>query len=309
MKQKSGLMQRDQRKSFYIFLSFWLVGFLIFQLIPILWGFRVSLTNRMAFSVTVKFTGLKNYIELFRDAAALTSIWSTLVYSFLNTAIQVGLGLFLALLLQKKIPLRSLFQVLYYLPYVIPIVATGWIFRIFLDRNIGFLNILLDAINLTSTKINWLGEHTMFSVLAGSFWRVGWSLLIFMGGLSTISQDLYDSASVDGANYFQRLRIITLPFLSPFIAFQLVVSFIYGMQIFILPYLLSPTPMRGANITMVPPPPETFFVLSKGYDTIFNKGRLAYGFALLWVTFIIVLILSMLFNYVAKRATYSEMGD
>jgi len=263
----------------------------------------------MAFSVKVNFTGLKNYIELFKDPAALMSIWTTLVYSFLNSAIQVGLGLFLALLLQKKFPTRGLFQVLYYLPYVIPIVATGWIFRIFLDRNIGFLNIVLDTLGITSTKINWLGDHTMFSVLAGGFWRVGWSLLIFMGGLSTIPQDLYDSASVDGANYGHRLRIITLPFLSPFIAFQLVVSFIYGMQIFILPYLLSPTPMRGANLTMVPPPRQTFFVLSKGYDIIFNKGRLAYGFALLWVTFLIVFLFSIVFNIVAKRTTYSEMGD
>jgi len=221
----------------------------------------------------------------------------------------VVLGLFLALLLQKKIPMRGLFQVLYYLPYVIPIVATGWIFRIFLDRNIGFLNIMLDTLGLVPTKINWLGDHTMLSILASSFWRVGWSLLIFMGGLSTIPPDLYDSASVDGASYPQRLRIITLPFLSPFIAFQLVVSFIYGMQIFILPYLLNPTALLGDQITEFPPPAQTFFVLAKGYNIIFNHGRLAYGFALLWVTFLVVFALSLIFNYVARRATYSEMGD
>ncbi|TFG63041.1 MAG: sugar ABC transporter permease [Spirochaetales bacterium] len=300
---------RDNRKSFYLFISFWIIGFAVFQLIPILWGFRVSLTNQMAFSVKPKFVGLENYVKVFQDGAVFYSIFTTLLYAVLNTVIQIFIGLILALLLEQKIKGQGFFRVVFYLPYVIPVVATGWIFRIFLDKNIGFLNILLTNLNLMGNKINWLGEHAMFSNLAASFWRVGWSLLIFIGGLSTIPDELYDAANVDGVRFLQRIRIITIPFLSPFIAFQLVVSFIYGMQIFILPYILNPIPIRGGQVTWSVPPKQTFFILSKGYDLIFTKVRLAYGFAVLWITFIIVLIFSLIYSRLVKKATYSEMEN
>ncbi len=302
-------IQREKRKSFYIFMALWIIGFAVFQLIPILWGFKVSLTNQMAFSVKVKYVGFNNYILALKDPAVYYAIYTTLLYAFLNTAIQVSLGLLLALLIDQKMKGQGFFRVMFYLPYVIPIVATGWIMRIFFDKNVGTLNLLLLNLGLIKNGISWMGEYGMFTILTAGFWRVGWSMLIFIGGLATIPGDLYDAASVDGASYLKRFQVVTLPFLSPFIAFQLVVSFIYGMQVFILPYLLSPTAIRGAQITLEAPPKETFFILSKGYDLIFNRGRLAYGFAVLWITFIIVLIFSLIYTYLVKKATYSEMEN
>ena len=302
-------IQREKRQSFYIFMALWIIGFAVFQLIPILWGFNVSLTNRMAFSVTVKSVGFKNYLLALKDPTVYYAIYTTLLYAFLNTAIQVSLGLLLALLVDQKMKGQSFFRVMFYLPYVIPIVATGWIMRVFFDKNVGTLNLLLLNLGMIQNGISWMGEHGMFTILTAGFWRVGWSMLIFIGGLSTIPGDLYDAASVDGAGYLKRFKVVTLPFLSPFIAFQLVVSFIYGMQVFILPYILNPTAIRGAQVTLQTPPRETFFILSKGYDLIFNRGRLAYGFAVLWITFIIVLIFSLIYTYLVKKATYSEMEN
>jgi multiple sugar transport system permease protein len=306
---KTGFFEREKRKSFYLFMSLWIVGFAVFQLIPILWGFNASLTNRMAFSLKVKYVGFLNYLKVFADEGVLYSIYTTFIFAMLNTVIQVPLGFALALVVNTKILGKGFFRLFYYLPYVIPVVATGWILRIFFDKNVGTLNILLLNLGLIRQNISWLGDHTMFSVLAAGFWRVGWSMLIFLGGLATIPSDLYDAADVDGAGALRKLGIITLPMLSPFIAFQCVVSFIYGMQEFILPYLLNPTAIRGGQVTMESPPRETFFILPKGYDLIFNKGRLAYGFAVLWVTFIIILVLSLIFARIAKKSTYSEMDS
>ena len=305
--RKNGFFEREKRKSFYLFMSLWIAGFAVFQLIPILWGFNASLTNRMAFSLQVKFVGFQNYVKVFADEGVFHSISATFIFSLLNTVIQVTLGFALALVVNTKIRGKGFFRLFYYLPYVIPVVATGWILRIFFDKNVGTLNILLSNLGIISQNISWLGDHTLFTVLTAGFWRVGWSMLIFLGGLATVPSELYDAADVDGAGSFRKLGIITLPMLSPFIAFQCVVSFIYGMQEFILPYLLNPTAIRGGQVTMENPPRATFFILPKGYDLIFNKGRLAYGFAVLWVTFVIILVLSLIYARIAKKSTYSEM--
>ena len=306
-KYKNNLLEKEKRNSFYVFMSLWILGFAIFQLIPILWGLKVSLTNQMAFSVKTKFVGFANYTKVFQDATIFTSIANTLIFAFLTTFLQVLLGFILATLIEKHFLMQSFFRVMFYLPYVIPIVATGWIFRVFLDKNVGTLNVFLTQIHLISENVSWLGEHGLISILMANIWRVGWSMLIFIGGLATIPKDLYDAAAVDGAGYVKKLMIITIPFVSPFIAFQMVVSFIYGMQVFILPYILNPAAIRGAQVTTEAPPTETFFILAKGYDLIFNKGRLAYGFAVLWVTFVIVLIFSLIYTRMVKKMTYSEV--
>jgi multiple sugar transport system permease protein len=280
----------------------------VFQLIPILWGFKVSLTNQMAFTVNVKYIGLANYAKLLKDASFWYSLYTTFIYSILNSVLQVSIGLFLALLLEKNMRGKSFFQVAFYLPYIIPIVATGWIFRLFLDKNVGTLNRVLESVHIFTANINWMGTFPLLAILMANIWRVGWSLLIFIGGLSTIPQELYDAADVDGCSRLTMIRVITLPFLSPFIAFQLIVSFIYSYQVFILPYILNPNPIRGAQLTQFTGlPKETFFILAKGYSTVFNKGRLAYGFAMLWITFLFILVFSLLFMKILNKATYTEM--
>ena len=302
-------LNKERRKTFYYFLSLWIIGFIVFQIIPILWGFKVSLTNQMAFTINLKFVGLKNYIKLMMDMSFWYSIYSTFVYSILNSILQVGLGLFLALILEKSIRGKSFFQLAFFLPYIIPIVAAGWVFRVFLDKNIGMLNTIIQYLNFSAEGIHWLGEYPLSSILATNIWRVGWSLLIFIGGLSTIPKDLYDAAKVDGCKPLTMIRVITLPFLSPFIVFQLIVSFIYGFQEFILPYLLNPYPIRGAQLTMQGDniSPSIYVILTKGFDTVFVKNRLAYGFAMLWVTFILILLFSLVFMKILKKYTYTEI--
>jgi multiple sugar transport system permease protein len=306
---KSYNVSNQKRKYFYYFLSLWIIGFFVFQLFPIIWGLKVSLTNQMAFSVRVKFVGLRNYLKLLSDMNFWYAIYATFKYSILNSIITVFWGLVLALILEKKIRGKNFFQVVFFLPYVMPVVAVGWIFRVFLDKNIGSMNGILEYFNLSKDGVYWLGTFPLLSILSTNLWRVGWSLLIFIGGLSTVPKDLYDAAKIDGCGRFNTIRVITLPFLSPFITFQLIISFIYGFQEFILPFLLNPLPLRGVNVTGQGGqlPPDIYFILLRGYNTVFDQGRVASGFAELWVTFILILVFSLFFIKLLKKSTYIEI--
>jgi len=299
---------REKRISFYVFIGFWLLGFLVFMAMPIIWGFATSLTNRMAFSLNVKFIGLANYKKLFSDPEVMYSFFTTFVYTVSSTLLAVFLGLVYALLLEKETPGRGLFRTLLYMPYVIPLIAVGWIFRVFLERETGFLNVFLMRLDLIGANVAWLQEFPRESIISLSMWRAGWSMIIFLGGLSTVPNELYEVATIDGANFFRKLTRITLPMISPFIFFQLVVSFIYAMQQFIQPYILNPRPIRGERLTATPPPRETFFVMSQGYYTVVTQNRFAYGIAMLWLLFLFVLIFSILFIRFGGFWVYTETG-
>ncbi len=302
-------LERHKRVSFYIFLAPWILGFVLLQVVPIAWGFIISLTNRSAFPVAIKFVGLKNYLTLFQDTEVLSSYWVSFVYTILNTLIGVLTGFILALLLDRELPGRGFFRTILYFPYMIPLVAVGWIFRIFLEKDTGFLNIMLVRLGILGSGVPWMQQSPMGSILLLSFWQAGWSMIIFLGALSTVPKELYEVATIDGAGYGRRVRHIMLPLISPFIFFQLVMSFIYAMQAFIQPYIMNPRVIRGNWVMLNPPPNDIFFVMSRAYYIISGQHKFAYGLAMLWVLFAVVLILTILFVKFGGFWVYTEADE
>lgn len=302
-------LEADRRKSFYIFLAPWIAGFLLFQVLPIGWGFWTSLTNRMAFSISVKFIGLANYIKLLQDPEVLYAFRTTFLYALLHTCLAIITGLVAALLLEREVPGRGAFRTILYFPYMIPVIAVGWIFRIFLDRDTGFFNVVLLRLNLIPSAVAWLAEYPLGSIVSLAIWQAGWSLIIFLGGLSTIPNELYEVSTIDGANYFRRFRHIALPLLSPFIFFQFVSSMIYAMQTFIQSFLLNPRPLRGEMLFVSPPPRETFFVMARGFFEVTQKNRFAYGIALLWMLFVVVMLITIIFIRLGGFVVYTEVEE
>ena len=302
-------LERHKRVSFYIFLAPWILGFLFLQVVPIAWGFVISLTNRSAFPVAIKFVGLKNYITLFQDAEVLGSFWVSFLYTIFNTLIGVVTGFIFALLLDRELPGRGFFRTILYFPYMIPLVAVGWIFRIFLEKDTGFLNIMLVRLGILGSGVPWMQQSPMASILLLSFWQAGWSMIIFLGALSTVPKELYEVATIDGAGYGRRVRHIMLPLISPFIFFQLVMSFIYAMQAFIQPYIMNPRVIRGNWVMLNPPPNDTFFVMSRAYYIISGQHKFAYGMAMLWVLFAFVLVLTILFVKFGGFWVYTEADE
>lgn len=301
------LLSREKRFSFYTFLLPWLFGFLVFQAMPIVWGFSVSLTNRTAFSLKVSFVGLKNYLSLIVDPNILYSFLTTFIYTIEGTTIAVLTGFAFALLLDNKGWGRGAFRTILYFPYMIPVIAVSWIFRIFLDRDTGFFNIVLLKIGLIHSSIDWLGQFTRGSIVSLMFWQAGWSMIIFLGALSTVPNELYEVARIDGAGYVRRVRHIMLPLISPFILFQFVTSTVYAMQAFIQPYILTPRQIRGEQLVTTVPPAQTFFVMSRGYYEVITDHRLAYGLAMLWLLFFVILIITIVFIRFGGFLVYSEV--
>jgi len=306
---RMGRIKAENRRSFYIFLAPWIAGFLAFQLAPIGWGLLTSLTNRMAFSIKWKFIGLKNYESVLTNPDVLYAFMITFVYALLHTSLAILTGLVIALLLERKVPGRGVFRTILYFPYMLPLVAVGWIFKIFLDRDTGFLNEVLVRLGLLKEAVPWLQKYPLQSILALALWQSGWSLVIFLGGLATVPNELYEAATIDGAGYGRRLRHITLPLLSPFIFFQFVASMIYAMQTFIQPYLMNPKSHRGENLFLETPPRETFFVMAQAYQQVIEKHRFAYGISMLWTLFAVVLIITVIFIRLGGFVVYTEVEE
>ncbi len=308
-KGRNKIRERNKTASFFIFIAPWIFGFVLFQLVPIFWGLYISFTNRMAFTANLKFVGLANYIKHLKDDDILYSFGTTILYSVLHTSIAILMGFILALMLEKRIWARGLFRTLLYFPYMLPLVAVGWIFKIFLERDTGYLNIFLTKMGLLSHNVAWLSDFPLLSILSLSFWQAGWSMVIFLGGLSTIPASLYEAATIDGAGFRKKLLNIIIPLVSPFILFQFITSIVYSMQAFIQPYILNPRPIRGGNLMATIPPKETFFVMAKGYFLIITQFRFASGIALLWMLFIIVMVVTFIFLKMGAFFVYSETDN
>jgi len=309
LKKKKVSLKISDSRSFFIFISPWIFGFIFFQMIPIIWGLVISFTNRMAFTTNLKFVGFSNYTKLLADKDVLYSIGTTLLYSVLHTSIAILMGFALALILERRAWGKGIFRTLLYFPYMLPLIAVGWIFRIFLERDTGFFNILLNKIGILSGNIAWLSEFPLLSILTLSFWQAGWSMVIFLGGLSTIPESLYEAARIDGAGFLRKFRSIIVPLVSPFILFQFITSIIYSLQAFIQPYILNPRPIRGGSLMKTTPPRETFFVMAKGYFTIITQFRFASGIALLWILFVIIMLATIIFLKMGAFFVYSEIDD
>jgi multiple sugar transport system permease protein len=302
-------LESQKRRSFYVFIAPWLIGFVIIQLTPIIWGFFISLTNRTAFPVAVRFIGISNYLKALQDSDILRSFWVSFIYTMGNTFIAVIGGFLFALLLDRPLRGRGFFRTMLYFPYMIPAVAAGWIFRLFLERDTGFLNIVLRGLGLAHADIAWLQVFPMGSILMMSLWQAGWSMIIFLGALGTVPKELYEVATIDGAGYLKRVRHIMMPLISPFVFFQLVMSTIYGMQAFLQPYLLNPRPFRGNWIMTNNPPDETFLMMSRSYYIIIGQRKFAYGLAMLWILFFVILVFTLIFVKSSRLWVFSETDE
>ncbi len=306
---KATLNERQKRISFYAFILPWIIGFSLLQITPIIWGFIISLTNQTAFSPVIKFVGLKNYQKVLSDPDVLYSFWTTFLYTVGNTTIAVFVGFIFALMQERPVWGRSAFRTILFFPYMIPLVAVGWIFKLFLERDTGFFNMVLANLGIIETNIAWLQKFPLGSILSLSIWQAGWSMIIFIGALSTVPDELYEVATIDGAGYLKKVRHIMLPLISPFIFFQFVMSFIYAMQEFVRPYILNPRPIRGQHLTLYSPPKETFFIMAKGFYTIVTEHQFSLGLAMLWVLFAFVLIFTILFVRFGGFWVYTEVED
>lgn len=293
-------MTREERRRLatgLLFISPWIAGFLAFKLYPIVASFYYSFTYYDIVSPPM-WLGLENYKDLFADRYFIKSVSNTVYYAVLAVPTGLIVAYLLALLLNRPLYGRSVLRTIFYLPTIVPTVASAMLWLWILDVQFGLLNVTLKSLGLPA--IPWL-SHPRWSkpsLVLIHLWYMGNTMVIFLAALQDVPQSLYDAAKVDGAGAWKRLRHVTIPFTTPAILFTLITGMIGASQTFSLVYVLT-----GGG-----PANSTLFYALYLYRTAFQYLRMGYGSAMAWVLFVgIVAVTMLVFKTSGRWVFYS--GD
>ncbi|MBL9034020.1 MAG: sugar ABC transporter permease, partial [Rhodospirillaceae bacterium] len=188
------------------------------------------------------FIGLENYQYLWDDAVFWLSVFNTLLYTVTASVLKFGLGLWLALILNEKLPFKAFFRAVVLLPWVVPTVLSAIAFWWIYDAQFSIISWVLIELGWIDAPINFLGDPTnaRASVIAANVWRgIPFIAITLLAGLQTIPPSLYEAATLDGATSWQRFRYVTLPLLTPIIAIVMTFSVLFTFTDFQLIYVLT----------------------------------------------------------------------
>jgi raffinose/stachyose/melibiose transport system permease protein len=212
--------------------------FFAFFVLPNIIGLFLGFTNWSIYKINfsdVSFVGLENFKELINDPVFFISIIHTFYYTIVTVIITNVLGLFIALMLDAKLKLKSFYRNITFIPTTLSILVVAQAFKALYDPESGFVNSFLRAVGLGNLAQGWIIDPkiAMNSIIAMAIWNtLGISILLYYSGLQTVPKDYYESAGIDGCNSWQRLRKITLPLIIPTVTVNLVLSLIGGLKVF-----------------------------------------------------------------------------
>lgn len=272
----------------WLYVSPFVVGFIVFSALPMLASLALSFTNFDPREPDeVQFIGIANYTRMLGDPIVLESLWVTVRFALLVVPLTLGFALGVALLVNsRRLAGRNIFRTLFYLPMQIPIVASTVVWIGVLHATTGWLNISLSAVGIDGP--NWLQSSTWVgpALALMGLWGIGNMMLIFLAGLQGVPEELYDAAKVDGAGTWSSFRHVTLPQISPVLFYNLVIALIAAFQYFTQAFVVSNG--RGD------PDRATLFYNLYLYRQAFPFFDMGYASALAWVLVVIVLAITML---------------
>lgn len=299
--------RRRQWTNGFLFLLPWIIGFFAFQLLPILFTFFLSFTDYRAASEfrlgSFNFVGLANYRTLLEEPIALSSMGVTLKFALVGIPLGLVVPLALAVLVNSRRLIGSnFFRTLFYLPTVIPVVAGAIIFYGVLNAQSGWLNLSLKALGIANpprwfTDPFWAGPA--LNLLA--IWATGNAMIILLAGLQGVPTELYEAATVDGANPVQRFFLITVPMISPVIFYNLTIGIILAFQYFV-PALLIGT--YNGN-----PQGALLFFPTVFYREGFVFSHMGYASVLAVVIFVVTMAATGLLFFFGQRLVYYAAGE
>lgn len=281
----------------YVFISPWLLGFIIFTIGPMLVSLYWSFT-KYEFPLPPKWHGVENYVDAFRkDELFPTALWNTTYYVLFSVPLGLIASLLLAMLLDRKIPARPVWRTIYYIPSIVPAVVTAFLFGYLFQPEYGLVNSLLAQIGIQGpgwfNSVEWVKPTFILLALWGAG---GPTMIIFLAGLQNIPTELYEAAEVDGAGRLTKFWNITLPMLSPTIFFNLVTGIIGAFKIFTTAYVAT-----GGG-----PYYASYFYVLHLFNNFFKYLNMGYASALAWILFIIIMIFTLIQLRFARRWVYYE---
>ncbi|MEK4472972.1 sugar ABC transporter permease [Paenibacillus sp. FSL R7-0048] len=297
-KRRSRIHSGEARAA-YILLIPAFIGLIFLTYLPLIGVLGISLTNWTGLS-DPKFVGFENYINLFTtDPYIKDSIIATVYFAVLSVVGGMIYSLFIAMLLNRKIPARGFFRAVFYVPYVLPAAAiyVGWSWLY--EANFGFFNFILSEMGLNKVSFIADSSYVIPSLSLISVWLSGNLIVIFLAGLQNVPVVYHEAAEMDGANGWKRFLHITLPCMSPIIFYNLLMSLIANLQI-VTPAL---------SLTNGGPGNSSRFLTYLMYDQAFVNYKLGYACATTAVIFVILAGFTGVLFKTSNLWIFNEGGD
>jgi multiple sugar transport system permease protein len=276
----------------YAFLLPNIIGFLIFTALAVVAAFGLSLTE-WDLLTPPKFIGLANFQKLLTNDPVFRQVMANTLYFVAGVVpLDIICSLLLALLLNRPIRYMVIYRAIYFVPVVTSLIAVAMVWQWLYHSEVGLVNYALNLVGLP--RVNWLGstEWAMPAVIFMSVWKaMGYYGVIFLAGLQGIPTHLYEAASIDGANGWQRFWRITLPLLTPTLFFVLVISIIQAFQVFGQIFIMTRGGPGNATNTIV------YFIYNNGFVWF----RMGYAAAASWILFAVIFAITALQMWWQRR--------
>ncbi len=306
--RRRGWSRRTRRQFLtgILFISLWIIGFFAFTLYPMIASLYYSFTE-YHLKRPPEWIGLSNYVNLFQDPLFWKSLYNTTYMVVIGVPLSLLVSFICALLLNIKVRGQSIYRVIYFLPSIVPTVASTLLWLWILNPNSGLLNTLLSYIGIRGP--NWTRDPTWAkpALIILGLWGVGNTIVIYLSGLQDVPVTLIEAAELDGANWWQRLWAVTIPLVSPITLFNLIIGVIAMFQYFAQAYVLS-AGVSPVGSGLGAPLNSTLFYSVYLYQQGFVYLKMGYASAQAWVLFIIIMICTVLLLRSSEHWTYYEGG-
>ncbi len=293
--------QRRQNLYGYLFLTPWLIGFFGLFIGPGLYSFYLSFTKYDVISAPI-FVATRNYVDMFtKDDLFWSSLARTGYYAIVSVPLSVFGSMFLAILLNSKLRGITIFRTLFFMPSLVPLVASVILFKILLNSDFGLVNAGLRGLGIQDPP-GWFADSrwSIPSLILVRLWGSlgGTQMIIFLAGLQGIPTELYDAASIDGAGAWQRTRHVTIPLLTPTIFFNTVLGVIGALQTFAAAFIATE---GGPNFS-------TWFFALHIWKQAFDYFNMGYAAALAWFFALVIVALTLVQMRLSRRMVF-YMGE
>jgi multiple sugar transport system permease protein len=267
----------------YLFVSPWIVHMVALIIGPMIYSLILGFVDTDILTHTT-WVGLNNYSTLFKDPLWQKSMVNTIYYTFVMVPISTLFSLILAILLNQKVKLLSLWRTIYYLPSVISGVAVALLWVWILNRDFGVVNGALRVFGIQGPAWLQSEEWAMPALILMSLWGLGGSMIIFLAALQGVPESLYDAAKIDGAGTLRLFWNITVPIITPTIFFSLIMGIIGSFQVFTSAYIMTNGGPNNATLTQV------LYL----YNKAFRQFYFGYASAMAWILFAVIMVFTLL---------------
>jgi multiple sugar transport system permease protein len=287
-----------------LFLSPWIVGFIVFTAIPMGWSLWLSLTDYDPLTNVGNFIGLENYTDMIGDPRVTLSLWNTVYFTVLYVPLSIIVGLILALMLNRVGGMASgFFRTAFYLPNITPAVAVGTLFLLILNGQSGLLNQALGVFGIQGPS--WLNDPDWVKngIVLMMLWSIGGTVVIYFAALRNVPIELYEAARIDGASAWRQLLNITIPMISGALFFTLVINTIASLQLFSEVYTMFYGQQQGQSAGSER---AALFYVIYLFRNAFEFFKMGYASALAWLLFAVILAITVIQLRLSRRFVFYE---